>query len=151
MKCTRIVEVKLLSMDKSPYSTKSKTYGNYFFKTSIDDLQRDELVVFENRESYALGNVVRYVDYSTFCNGAESINPVSPSKWVFGRIDLNALAEMKQRGERLAAVKAALDKKVRGLELVSRYALVAQTDPEAADLLEEFKQLTEDDDVTHKA
>ncbi len=102
----------------------------YDFFNDVEDLEKDDLVVVDTANGYSLAKVVEFKETSTKAN-----------KWIVQKVDT---AAHKARLEKQAAIKALrhkMEQRRKQIQDVQVYALLAQTDPEMAEMLKQFLTL----------
>ena len=108
----------------------------YMYKCSNKlDVQKDDIVVVENKTGLVLGRV-REIYADTIANA--HLSKVATA-WVVDRIDITAQAARRVATERRAYVLNKLKEKQKQVETIKMYEYLAAVDPEAKVLLEELK------------
>ena len=102
----------------------------YDFFNDVEDLAKDDLVVVDTVNGYSLAKVVEFKETSA-----------KATKWIVQKVDT---AAHKARLEKQAAIKALrhkMEQRRKQIQDVQVYALLAQSDPEMAEMLKQFLAL----------
>ena len=118
----KIVGVKF---DNSPYSKE------YAFITYID-VKIGDLVVVDTRNGFTLGTVT---------NLTGSIPCKQELKEVVDVVNVSEFNARKEKAEKLKKLKAKMDKRVKELQDIAVYEMLAEKDSELATMLAELKEL----------
>ena len=108
----------------------------YVYKCSNKlDVQKDDVVVVENKTGLVLGRVSEIYE--------DNINNAHLSKvataWIVDRVDMAEQAQRRLATERREYVLNKLQEKQKQVETIKMYEYLANVDPEAKGLLEELK------------
>lgn len=108
----------------------------YVYKCSNNlDVQKDDVVVVENKTGLVLGRVSEIYE--------DNISNAHLSKvataWIVDRVDITAQAQRRLATERREYVLNKLQEKQKQVETIKMYEYLANVDPEAKGLLEELK------------
>ena len=108
----------------------------YVYKCSNNlDVQKDDVVVVENKTGLVLGRVSEIYE--------DNISNAHLSKvataWIVDRVDMAAQAQRRLATERREYVLNKLQEKQKQVETIKMYEYLANVDPEAKGLLEELK------------
>lgn len=108
----------------------------YVYKCSNNlDVQKDDVVVVENKTGLVLGRVSEIYE--------DNISNAHLSKvataWIVDRVDIAAQAQRRLATERREYVLNKLQEKQKQVETIKMYEYLANVDPEAKGLLEELK------------
>lgn len=121
------MEKKIISV-KFDDLPRSKEYA---FATFIE-VKVGDLVVVDTINGFTIGTV-------TNLTGALPDNKVL--KEVVDVIDVSAFNVRKEKAEKMAKLKAKMDKRVKELQDIAVYEMLAEKDPELATMLTELKEL----------
>lgn len=120
----KYVEVKFMGNDGE------FTEKNYAYRTTIDDLEKGDLVVVEAVGYYKVVEVQRYVPYSGLA-----------TKFVVSKLDLEQAekdkAEVLKREELMEAIELRMQK----AEKLRQAKKLAKLDPELGKLLEQLEEM----------
>lgn len=106
----------------------------YYFRTSLEDLEEGALVIVDTINGYVTADFVRYHEIPV---------KTQPSKWIVAEVDLTDHFMRRKAEERAAAIKKQLDKAKKEIEEMAVYEMLAKHNPAIMDLVEELKQLKE--------
>lgn len=107
----------------------------YIYKTDIKDLKKGELLVVPSKDTFSIAS---FVDY---CVPDSTLN--IEYKHTIQKVDLtehNNREENKKKKKR-KEILSKLEKKKKEFEEMKMYLLMAETDAEAAELINELKEL----------
>lgn len=107
----------------------TKTQKTYAFNC-YDDVNEGDYVVVDTANGFLLGLVVK-IDMTSD----------KASKDVVSVVDMSAFNERKAKRERLLALKKEMDRKVKELQDLAIYEVLAEKDPELGKMLSELKEL----------
>lgn len=110
----------------------------YHFFTTVGDLHPLDLVVVDTVNGYQVAIVKNYVHQVSELTGNNR-----PTKWVVQKVDIEEHSKRLENIKRSIELKKKLEAKRKKAEEVEIYSMLAKVDPEAAQLLEEYKQLQE--------
>lgn len=105
----------------------------YTFKC-YDAVKIGDLVVVDTQFGYNVATV-------TETEPVTKSFPVGELKEVVNVVDMEPFLERKARAEKLKDLKKKMDKKVKDLQSLAIYEMLAEKDPELKEMLEEFKTL----------
>jgi len=112
--------------------------GKYNFKADIDmELNENILVVVEAKNGLGLANVVEV--FENCVDNAAEIKKATA--WIVNVVDTTAQDKRKEATRQREYILQQLEEKKAQMEAISVYALLAQTDKEAAKLLEQLSAL----------
>lgn len=111
----------------------------YVFKCDKDiDLIRGDLAVVESSRGYGLVEVLGV--YEDIIENADLAKLATA--WVVSKVDMTRHEVKKEASKRVEYIKSKLEEKKKSMEAFNMYAMLAQFDPEAAQLVDELKTLT---------
>ena len=123
-----IVGVRIMNGDESF----SEAYN---FKC-YDAVSVDDMVVVDTRYGFKLGKVA-YITNKL----PDNMNGKKVLKEVVTRVDLQAYNERKEKRERAETLKAKMDARVKELQEVAVFEMLAEKDDDLKALLEEYKTI----------
>lgn len=100
-----------------------------------EELQVGDLVVVDTQYGFSIGEVSEL--NITISNNL----PLGELREVVNKVDTTAFFERKARAERMKELKKKMDKRVKELQNIAVYEVLAKEDPDLADMLAEFKSL----------
>ncbi|MNB69358.1 hypothetical protein D3C75_158870 [compost metagenome] len=106
----------------------------YDFFIAEDVAKAGEPVVCDTARGYSVGVIKSISDVKDNYNGRAT-------KWVVCKVDLQAHMERVQREEHARSIRAQLEAKQRQFEAQRMYNIMAQEDPEVAEMLAQLKVL----------
>jgi len=114
------------------------TIHSYYFKCDIDiEVTEGDLMVVESKRGLGIVGVIK-----CFTNCLENAEIVKKATaWIVCKIDYSRQKARKEATERRVYVIQQLEEKKQQMDAINMYALLAETDKDAAKLLEELKTL----------
>lgn len=112
--------------------------GKEYIFVSHDEVEVDDHVVVDTQYGLALGTV------SSIAERLPRGMNIGNLKEVVVKVDLSAFNARKMKQEKLAELKAAMDKKVKELQHQAIYEMLAEKNPSLKQMLDEYKQLQGD-------
>lgn len=104
-----------------------------------EDLQVDDFVVVQTgHHGLAIAQIAAIETEESNIGGR-----VECGREVVAKVDFTAFNERKEKAKRLAQLKKDMDKKVKELQSIALYEMLADKDPALKELLDEFKTLSE--------
>jgi hypothetical protein len=119
----KIIGVKFLSDNRQ--------YVTYAY-LCYDDVKVGDTVVVDSVNGFKLATVTT-LDYSD--------SPVKAIREVVDVVNFEAFNARKEKAERIQALRSEMDKKVKTLQNLALYEMMAEKDPELATMLAELKEL----------
>jgi len=113
---------------------------SYYFKTSIKNLEVGDLVVVESSEGLGLARVIA----TPIARSLDTvvIKQFNLAKaWVVNKVDMTIHNQRREATERKKFIMEQLAERKEAMEEVAIYKMLAQSDPDAAKLLEELDGL----------
>lgn len=107
-----------------------KTYRYALYDSTIQP--EDTVVVQTGHHGLAVARVVSL---------GEPNGPVSHGREIICKVDMTAFEERKIRAAQLVELKARMDSKVQQLQRAAVYEMLAEKDPELAEMLQTYKEL----------
>lgn len=111
-------------------------YKNYHFKNHVEDLSIGDQVVCDTVQGLSVGRVTGFKDSSA-----------QATKWIVQKIDLVEHAARVEKQKQVDALKKKMEQRRKEIQDVQVYALLAQTDPEMANMLKQLLVLEGKADV----
>lgn len=121
--CEKIIGVKF------EHSSYAKEYA---FACYLDEIKVGDTVVVETVNGLQIATV-------TTLTGRLPNEKVL--KEVVDKVDLTAFEERKKKAEKMKKLKAKIDKRVKQLQDIALYEMLAEKDPELRDMVSELKAL----------
>jgi hypothetical protein len=110
----------------------------YNFKVDVDlDIKEDDMVVVESSNGFGLCHVVKILSNTIF--NAEEVKKATA--WIVDKVDMERHNQKKEATERMSYIKSQLEEKAKSMETIRMYQMLAEIDPTAKELLNEYKQL----------
>lgn len=116
----------------------SNTERVYAYALYDDEIKVDDVVVVQSGH-HGLG-IAKVVNIEETDINADA---VQCGREIIAKVDFTAFNERKEKIARLAKLKKDMDKKVRELQHIALYEMLAEKDPALKELLDEFKTLSE--------
>lgn len=120
----KYVEVKFMGNDGE------FTEKNYAYRTTIDDLEKGDLVVVEAVGYYKVVEVQRYVPYSGLA-----------TKFVVSKLDLEQAEKDKEEVLKREELMEAIELRMQKAEKLRQAKKLAKLDPELGKLLEQLEEM----------
>lgn len=124
----RIVLIQFL--DGTKYEVNYRIYDDGF-----DYKEGDLVIVKPAHHDMTIAKIKKIYDSDSCCSADENREVVCP-------IDISKYQERNNKAEEIVKLKREMDKKVKELQGVALYELMAQHSPELRDMLTQFKELT---------
>lgn len=105
-------------------------YKKYHFKNPFEDLEVGDQVVCDTVNGLVVGEVVDFKDTSS-----------QASKFIVQKVDLTAHLERVEKQKRIDELRKKMEKRRKEIQEVQIYALLAKSDPEMAEMLNELLTL----------
>lgn len=115
----------------------SNTDNIYAYALYDNEIKEDDIVVVQSGH-HGLGIAkVACIDEDA------SPNEVQCGREIIAKVDFTAFNERKEKAAKLAKIKKEMDKKVKELQSIALYEMLADKDPALREMLDEFKALSE--------
>ena len=121
--CNKIIGV---TFEHSSYAKE------YAFACYIDDIRVGDTVVVETVNGLMIATVV---NLDATLPGKKTL------KQVVDKVDMAAFEERKQKAEKVKKLKTKIEKKVKELQDIALYEMLAEKDPELKNMVSELKGL----------
>jgi predicted GTPase len=118
---------KIASVTFIHYNMKS-----YDFFTDIEDLKAGDTVVVDTQNGLQLAKVDMVYTEKT---------PGRATKWVVAKVDLSAHEARLEREKKAAELRKKLEARRKKLEEIAVYRMLAEQDPEMAEILKEYEEV----------
>ena len=110
----------------------------YHYNTFIEDLKIGDRVVVQARDSYSIGTFIKYT------NMFPNETSISNLKLVVDRVDFTTYEKHVEKEEKLEELKAKMENRRRGLEELTLFKMLAESDKEMAEMLNEYTKITQE-------
>lgn len=107
----------------------STSYTEYAF-LCYDEVKLGDTVVVDTKNGPALGQV-----------SSVSGDNRKATKEVIAVVDMTAFEERRKKAEKIKALRQKMDEKIKKMQDLALYELMAKQDPELKDMLDELKSL----------
>lgn len=114
---------------------------HYSFLTNIEDLKEGDKVVVDTVNGLQIVDFVKYSGEDK--EFGETFGNKTP-KWIIQKVNLEEHNRRLETEKRVKDLKRKMELRRKKAEEVKIYEILAQADPEMAELLNEFKQLKEE-------
>lgn len=110
----------------------------YNFVTDIENLEKGDKVVVDTVNGLGIAEFVSYDDLGFGNSGAKT-----PTRWVIQKVDLDAYTKRIEALERVRKLKTLMEAERKKAQELEIYEILAKQNPALADLVKEYKELTE--------
>lgn len=107
---------------------------DYAFALYDDGIAINDLVVVDARDTYSIARVKNIIDQSEYVG-------VKVTKEIVCKVDFSAYEKRKEDRERSKILKNKMDQLVKQNQELVLYQMIAESNPEMAAMLEEYKKL----------